>query len=80
MLSAASLPNNPTSEQQMRMKEERAFGRFRKQSLNDVENQREKLPNELPRLVAKNGECMVTPVKMKNYLQIYKYVLCFWRQ
>lgn len=76
LLSAASLPNNPGGESR---KKHDQGGLFRKQSLGDIENQSEKLPDQLPRLVAKNGNCLVTPVKMKNYLLVYKYV-CFWNQ
>lgn len=78
MLSAASLPNNPDGEMHKKH-DQNTFGHFRKQSLGDIENQSEKLPEKLPRLVAKNGNCLVAPVKMKSYLLLYKYV-CFWNQ
>ncbi|KAI6192157.1 Inward rectifier potassium channel 2 [Aphelenchoides bicaudatus] len=79
MLSAESLPNNPganneeAKRQRLLESNQNRFGRFnRKQSLGDVENQQQKLPTDYPRLVAKNGECMVRPVKMPNMFQIYK--------
>jgi hypothetical protein len=78
MLSAESLPNNPagsddSKKQRLLGNNHSRFGLFnRKQSLGDVENQHQKLPVDYPRLVAKNGECMVTPVKMQNMFQRYK--------